>query len=103
MRLCGRAKNSPIRSARSRSGIIKTWSSSARGAGPSASRRSRSPRSSPSGRSTGGPPCLLNDNLNGVLKDLALKARQALMEDGGATAETNAVDRPPLVRRVEGI
>ena len=42
----------PIRSARSKSGSIRTWSSSARGAGPRASRRSRSSRSTCS-RSTG--------------------------------------------------
>jgi hypothetical protein len=35
---------------------MRTWSSSARGAGPSASRRSRSRRSSSSGRIVGGYP-----------------------------------------------
>jgi hypothetical protein len=52
-RRCGSAgssRNLPIRSARSRSGSMTTWSSSARGAGPSASRRARSRRSSSSGR-----------------------------------------------------
>jgi hypothetical protein len=39
----------PIRSARSKSGSMRMWSSSARGAGPSASRRSCSRRSSSSG------------------------------------------------------
>jgi len=48
-RLCGR-QNSPIRSARSKSGSMRTWRSSARGAGPSASRRSRHCFSSSSGR-----------------------------------------------------
>ena len=38
----------PIRSARSKSGSIRTWSNSARGAGPRASRRARSRRSSSS-------------------------------------------------------
>jgi hypothetical protein len=40
------AQNSPIRSARSKSGSIRTWSNSARGAGPRASRRCRSRHSS---------------------------------------------------------
>jgi hypothetical protein len=39
-RLSGQPQNSPIRSARSKSRSMRTWSSSARGAGPSASRRS---------------------------------------------------------------
>jgi hypothetical protein len=43
------APDSRIRSARSKSGSFRTWSSSARGAGPRASRRSRSRRSSSSG------------------------------------------------------
>jgi hypothetical protein len=43
-------QNSPIRLARSKSGGIRTWSSSARGAGPSASRRSCSRRPSLLGR-----------------------------------------------------
>jgi hypothetical protein len=44
----------PIASARSKSGSIRTWSSSARGAGPRASRRSRRRRSSWSGLIVGG-------------------------------------------------
>ena len=48
------AQNSPIMSARSRSGSMRTWSSSARGARPRASRRSRSRRSSSSGLTVGG-------------------------------------------------
>jgi hypothetical protein len=46
---CGQLQNSPIRSARSRSGSMTTRSSSARGAGPSASRRAWGCRSSWSG------------------------------------------------------
>ena len=42
-----------VAAARSKSGSMRTWSSSARGAGPSASRRSRRRRSSSSGRMTG--------------------------------------------------
>jgi hypothetical protein len=56
VRVFGFPQNSPIRSARSKSGSIKTWSSSARGAGPRASRRSRSRRSSWSGLIRPGPP-----------------------------------------------
>jgi hypothetical protein len=47
-RVAGLAQNSPIRAARSKSGSIRTWSSSARAAGGSASRRRRR-RSSSSG------------------------------------------------------
>jgi hypothetical protein len=46
VRVSGLPQNSPIRPARSKSGSIRTWSSSARGAGPRASRRSPSRRSS---------------------------------------------------------
>jgi len=45
----GSPQNSPIRSARSKSGSIRTCRSSARGAGPSASKRSRRRRSRSSG------------------------------------------------------
>jgi hypothetical protein len=44
------AQNSPIRSARSKSGSMRTCRSAARGTGPRASRRSRRRRSSSSGR-----------------------------------------------------
>ena len=50
-RLSGWLQNSPIRSARSKSGSSRTWSRSARGAGPRASGRSCSRRSSSSGLS----------------------------------------------------
>jgi hypothetical protein len=48
-RMPGLSQYALIRSTRSKSGSIKTWSSSARGAGPRTLRRSRSRRSSSSG------------------------------------------------------
>jgi hypothetical protein len=54
VRVFGFPQNSPIRSARSKSGSKGTWSSSARGAGPRTSRRSRRGRSSSSGLMAGG-------------------------------------------------
>ena len=49
MRVLGFPQYEPIASARSKSGSVRTWSSSARGAGPTASRRSLSRRSSSPG------------------------------------------------------
>jgi hypothetical protein len=49
VRVLGLPQYAPIASARSKSGSIRTWSSSARGAAPRASRRLRSRRSSSSG------------------------------------------------------
>ena len=53
MRVSGFPQYEPIASARSKSGRIRTRRSSARGAGPSASRRCRSRRSSSSGLTAG--------------------------------------------------
>jgi hypothetical protein len=54
VRVCGVPQYAPTAWARAKSGSVRTWSSSARGAGPRASKRARSRRSSSSGRTATG-------------------------------------------------